>query len=639
MSAFPASFRSLVVLALPVVAAVTGALLVPDDAKAGAAGAIAADSLPVARPNDNRAPAGRLANGVLSLDLVVRKARWYPDGDKRSALEIEAFGEAGKSLTVPAPLVRVTAGTIIEATVRNELPDSTITVFGLHTRPSAPDSFRVAPGASHRVRFAAGVPGTYLYYAKTMETGNLVSVADRDHERETAAGAFVVDDGRGRTDDRIFVINIWGEEIDSIRYKNGLAINGRSWPHSERITATTGDSLRWRIVNASVRGHPMHLHGFYFRVDGTGNTGGYTPLHGDNRKLVVTETMPERTTMDIVWSPDRPGNWLFHCHLAFHVVPEAAVVDISPEAVNHALSHNADEHMVGLILGINVKAAPGWREPPRTGARTMRLFVNEGARRGRSPRTMSYVLQRDGREPAHDSLEVAKSVLVVNRDTPTDIVVINRLKQSTGVHWHGIELESYSDGVVGWSGSEGKIAPAIAPGDSFVARLTLPRAGTFMYHTHLGDLVQLTSGLYGAMIVLDKGKVWDPTTDHVFVAGWDGGLEGLPRILINGDSTPSPLELAAGKTHRLRFVSIGAAPPMRFVLRRDTTIVSWRALAKDGADLPASRQVVQRAVQPLNVGETFDAEITPEPGEYRLAVEVRFEGRPIIPWQRRIVVK
>ncbi len=67
--------------------------------------------------------------------------------------------------------------------------------------------------------------------------------------------------------------------------------------------------------------------------------------------------------------------------------------------------------------------------------------------------------------------------------------------QATAVHWHGMELESFFDGVAGWSGAGNRLAPIIAPGDSFVAHMTPPRAGTFIYHTHAGELAQLTGGL------------------------------------------------------------------------------------------------------------------------------------------------
>ena len=575
-------------------------------------------------PNDNRRPAGSLRGGVLALQLEVRTGVWYPEGPQGDSVVAPVFAEKGKAPQVPGPLIRVPTGTTIEATVTNTLPDSTITLLGFVTRPAAQhDSIRIPPGETRAIRFAAGAPGTYLYYASVVARDSLV-------ERQQLAGALVVDSLGARPDDRIFVINIWGDvkQGDSTVYRNALAINGLSWPHTERIPATVGDTLRWRWINASARDHPMHLHGFYFRIEGTGNGLRDSAYAGDRRLLAVTHSMEPGTTMQIAWGPDRPGNWLFHCHIGFHVVPDAR---LNPPPHQHAdrSAHDPAVHMAGLILGIEVKPSRGWKEPERVGTRALRLYVQEGTKRFSAPRALGFVLQRDQRPPAADSVEIPGTTLVLSQNQPTDVTVINRLKETAAIHWHGIELESYSDGVPGWSGAMQRLAPSIAPGDSFTARLTLPRAGTFIYHTHMNDIEQITSGLYGAIVVLPPGERFDSTRDHVFVAGWDG----LTRTLVNGDSTPPPLELAAGVAHRFRFVGIGAATGGRFAIRRDSSLVRWRAVARDGADLPPSQATLRPAHQYVGVGETFDFEWIPEPGEYSLTA-----GNLRRPFMRRNLV-
>jgi manganese oxidase len=571
--------------------------------------------VPVVSPNDNRVSAGVRRGDTLTLDLVVTRARWFPEADGGTSIVVEALAEEGKAPQIPAPLIRVRAGTHIVATVRNGLPDSTITVMGLHSRPAAAwGDMRLRPGERHTVRFTAGTPGTYAYRT-------VIGTVDLDKvERETTGGAFVVDSVGAPTDDRIFVVNIWGEYKDSTTYRNALAFNGKSWPHTERLSATLGDRVRYRVVNASSRVHPMHLHGMYFRVDSRGNGFADTIYTRERQRLAATEDMLPGTTMSMVWDADRPGNWLLHCHLAFHVIPEASLLDAPPAEAKHPLSHDANLHMVGLIMGITVKPRTAWSEPPRTDAQAVRLVVQEGKRRGRSERAMGFVGSSAGAPLAQDSVQIPGPVLVLTRGRPADITVVNRLSEPTGVHWHGIELESYSDGVVGWSGMDQRIAPPIAPNDSFVARLTLPRAGTFMYHTHLGDLVQLTSGMYGAIVVMEPGQRYDPRTDHVYVFGWDGPHEPA-QMLVNGDSVLAPKELAAGVKHRLRFVNIGPAPYVRVTLMRDTSLVRWRAVAKDGADLAPGQATERPAVVMLNVGETYDFEFDArEPGEYVLAM-------------------
>lgn len=569
-------------------------------------GSPARRSLPAVQANDNRRPGGRIRGNVLTIKLVVQMARWYPQGANGPFVEVEAFSEEGRAPTIPAPLIRVPEGTIVEATVRNALPDSAITLYGFHTRPvETADSLRLPPGETKTIRFAAGAPGTYLYRAVIGKYRDRAPgrPGPDAREREQIAGALVVDSVGARKDDRIFVINIWGKWKDSSHYQNALAINGRSWPHTERLSAKVGDTLRWRVVNPSARAHPMHLHGFYFRVDAHGDIRRDTVYTPEQRRLVVTEQIRQGRTFTMTWTPDRPGNWLFHCHIGFHVVPEARLDP--PPARHHAnYAHDPGDHMAGLVVGIKVDPG-GWRPAVEGPPRRVRLLVQEGRRWGRAPRAMSFILQRDARQPEPDSVERVGSSLILTQGEPVDVTVVNRLGEATGVHWHGIELESYSDGVVGWSGIGKRIAPLIAPRDSFTAHLSLPRAGTFIYHTHLNDLEQLTSGLYGAVIVLEPGKRFDPRTDHVYVVGWDGD-ERPPNIVVNGDSAPPAIEMSLGTTHRLRLINIGIAGGVRFSLHKDTTVVTWRAIAKDGADLPPAQATLRPATQQLAVGETYD---------------------------------
>ena len=60
-----------------------------------------------ARANDNRATAGTLTSGVLTIRLVAQRAAWRPDGPTGCALGVHAFAEEGKPVTVPGPLIRV----------------------------------------------------------------------------------------------------------------------------------------------------------------------------------------------------------------------------------------------------------------------------------------------------------------------------------------------------------------------------------------------------------------------------------------------------------------------------------------------------------------------------------------------------
>src|SRR5260370_15999372 len=131
-------------------------------------------------------------------------------------------------------------------------------------------------------------------------------------------------------------------------------------------------------------------------------------------------------------------------------------------------------------------------------------------------------------------------------------MVVNRTPEPTAVHWHGIELESYFDGVAGFSGSDGRLAPVIAPGDSFEARFTPPRAGTFIYHTHVDELRQEPAGLAGPLIVLEPGTRHDPATDPTVVISSPSDSAQEPRAgMLNGRLPAVPVEARRGRSQRL----------------------------------------------------------------------------------------
>ncbi len=606
-------------------------------------------ALPAVTPNDNRRAAGARIRDTISVRLVAQMATWRPDGPKGKTVDVATLGEEGKTPSIPAPLLRVPTGSSLAVTVRNALTDSTIYVSGLWNHPSdGKDTIAIAPGESRTVRFAAGSPGTYLYGA----TIGRPLATRADGERETALGAFVVDAAGPVPSDRIFVMNIWGNALDSTHYSNALTINGLSWPSTEHLEATSGDTLRWRVINATNRGHPMHLHGFYFTVTNRGDAMSDTARAANARFDVVTELLRKFTTMSMQWSPTRPGNWLFHCHIAAHVIPEGAQLltsemshdmsdDVFPDP-SHSM--NAGEHMRGLILGISVKPHRGELPEARRDVRALRLEVRDATTRADGAGRYTYVLGAGTIAANTDAARTNAAgtrwraggpLLILRRGQPTDVTVVNHLRESTAVHWHGLELESWSDGVAGWSGTNAQAAPAIAPADSFVAHLSSPRAGTFIYHTHLGDRLQLSGGLYGPLIVLAEGETFDPALDHIFTAGV-GGQDEEAGFVVNGDRRQSPpLELRAGTTHRLRFIGIAPNNSTNWEMRRDSTVIAWRALAKDGADFPAALQQMVPARALTTVGETRDFLITPEPGEYMLSARNGANGR----WSQRLIVR
>src|SRR5688500_20218010 len=98
-----------------------------------------------------------------------------------------------------------------------------------------------------------------------------------------------------------------------------------------------------------------------------------------------------------------------------------------------------------------MRPSRGCRGQPGTDPRRLRLFVQEGARRGAAPRTMGYVLQ-SGDAPRSDSVQIPGPTLVLTRGRPADMTAINRPREPTSVHRHRLDIGMESAAAAGWSG-------------------------------------------------------------------------------------------------------------------------------------------------------------------------------------------
>jgi FtsP/CotA-like multicopper oxidase with cupredoxin domain len=280
--------------------------------------------------------------------------------------------------------------------------------------------------------------------------------------------------------------------------------------------------------------------------------------------------------------------------------------------------------MGGLVMGIEVRGRDMHpvEQAGESGRRQLRLVTQRDSGGSDAEPAYGYVLH-EGRSatPASSPL-LPGPTIVLERGKPVSITVVNRLREPTAVHWHGIELESYFDGVADFSGRGARIAKAIAPGDSFVARFTPPRSGTFMYHPHADETRQQQAGLSGTLLVVDDLARFDPTHDKVVLLTVPRANANSDRVLINGSLAPDTMRLRVGERHRLRIVDVHTFRPSMIVrIVRDSIPVSWRAVSKDGMDLSADRATVRRAVQQMGNGETYDFELAPtEPADLKLVV-------------------
>jgi len=92
------------------------------------------------------------------------------------------------------------------------------------------------------------------------------------------------------------------------------------------------------------------------------------------------------------------------------------------------------------------------------------------------------------------------------------IFVTNKLPEHTTIHWHGVLLPNGMDGVGGLTQKQ------IAPGKTWVYEFEMKRSGTFMYHPHADEMVQMAMGMHGFIVVHPKNPNQYPVErDFVFL--------------------------------------------------------------------------------------------------------------------------
>ena len=167
---------------------------------------------------------------------------------------MKAFAVEGGPLQVPGPLMRVPEGTEVRAVVRNRLSEA-LAIHGLYARhgrgQAAAEIVLIPPGDTREIVFLAGRRGTYYYWGATAAD---TPIGQRSPADMQLSGAFVVDPPGGvAAPDRILLIGGWanGAPLGSAERRFRFVINGRSWPHTERLSYAVGESHHhWRRCRA-----------------------------------------------------------------------------------------------------------------------------------------------------------------------------------------------------------------------------------------------------------------------------------------------------------------------------------------------------------------------------------------------------
>ncbi len=216
--------------------------------------------------------------------------------------------------------------------------------------------------------------------------------------------------------------------------------------------------------------------------------------------------------------------------------------------------------------------------------------------------------------------QVPGPVLRASKGDTLVIHVENHLPEPTLVHWHGLRLPVSMDGTA-------EVQKPILPGERFEYRFTVPDAGTFWYHSHQNETVQMERGMYGGIVVsddtdpvLDNDRVLlvddmklDRNNDfdkHGAIGRWverHDGREGSTN-LINGKKD-SVINMHAGQSERWRIINAASSRYFNVSLGGKP----FKVIATDGGLLEYARTVTALLIVP---GERFDIVVGPfEEGE------------------------
>jgi len=94
-------------------------------------------------------------------------------------------------------------------------------------------------------------------------------------------------------------------------------INGEAFPNAAPLDVRQGQTVRFNMRNYTMAAHPMHLHGHFLKVVGSGG-GTASPLVKDT-VLVPRGIMMLPGRLDAEFVADNPGNWAYHCHMIYHM--------------------------------------------------------------------------------------------------------------------------------------------------------------------------------------------------------------------------------------------------------------------------------------------------------------------------------
>jgi FtsP/CotA-like multicopper oxidase with cupredoxin domain len=163
----------------------------------------------------------------------------------------------------------------------------------------------------------------------------------------------------------------------------------------------------------------------------------------------------------------------------------------------------------------------------------------------------------------------------------------------TTIHWHGYPVPAGEDGVAGVS------QDAVQPGQSYTYRFLATVPGTYWYHAHQSQFVEVDGGLFGALVVAPSTPtVHDDVDATVALHEWRVGR----RLAVAVNGTIGALHIGArpGAWVRLRLINTANS------LHVPTLVgAPFQVVALDGQDLHGP-QWLTGTLLPIGAGQRYD---------------------------------
>ena len=199
------------------------------------------------------------------------------------------------------------------------------------------------------------------------------------------------------------------------------------------------------------------------------------------------------------------------------------------------------------------------------------------------------------------------------------IFVTNRLPEHTTVHWHGILLPNGMDGVGGLN------QPHIRPGETYVYEFTLRQHGTYMYHPHADEMVQIAVGMMGLFVVHPREPEPVERDFGILLHAWavhPGTYRPDPSVMLdfnlftfNGRVFPGTAPLVARTGERVRIRIANLSMDEHPIHLHGYT---FQIVGTDGGPIPPSARWPAATVQ-VPVGATRTIEFVADaPGDWAL---------------------